>query len=121
MNSEVFINTVLTNVKPGMIFENPQRGVSTILSIDENKIVYVRGSSRIPLPISDIRDALNKFQDNVSTNDLREFRPSVFDSTRSGHSCNTTFLFTLLETLDFTKSGICGKGVRGNPYYIELK
>jgi type IV secretory pathway TraG/TraD family ATPase VirD4 len=57
----------------------------------------------------------------VSTTELRAFRPVVFDSAArpAGHSCNCTIFFLLLERMGVVE-GIQGKGVCGNPFYVDI-
>ena len=55
----------------------------------------------------------------VSSTDLREYAPQVFDSKRSGHSCNCTLLFMVLKMIGAITT-IEGKGVRGNPFRVTI-
>jgi hypothetical protein len=52
---------------------------------------------------------------------LKKFRPTVFDSSQNGHSCNCTFLFIIFSKLNLLEGNIEGRGVRGDPFYVEIK
>lgn len=113
---------ILRSIKKDMIFENPRSGTSTITKITPEKIVYTRGSSRITLNIADIICAYQKFAgENCSSVDLRKYKPKVFDSKQNGHSCNCTFLFTILNEIGLTEGGIQGEGKAYKPYYVKFK
>lgn len=104
----------------GQVLNNPSRGTSEIMSIDENKIVYKRGNSNISLRFEDIEDVVTKFSGQIcSTSDMKLFRPKVFSSKHNGHSCNCTFCFMILQEINYTEK-IFGRGRRGDPYYILL-
>ncbi|MEZ5825462.1 MAG: hypothetical protein R3C97_12225 [Geminicoccaceae bacterium] len=55
----------------------------------------------------------------VTSADLRRWRPDVFDSSRGGHSCNTTFLFMILQKAGLA-SEIRGAGKAGSPFWIDI-
>ena len=57
----------------------------------------------------------------VSTNILKDFKPTVFDSLKNGHSCNTTFLFSILNHVGLLKDGINGSGTKGHPFYVTIQ
>ena len=61
------------------------------------------------------------FGKNMTTTDLRGFKPSVFDSSArpAGHSCNCTFLFLLLFGMKLCGE-IEGSGKSGKPFYVKL-
>ncbi len=83
---------------------------------------YIRGKSTIYVSFKDLFDAFKHFRGaRVTSSDLQQFRPWVFDSSavKPGHSCNCTFLFLVCERLGLS-SRIRGRGVRGNPYYVDF-
>ena len=105
---------------------NPQKGTSTISSITNDHITYIRGNSKIRLPINVFLSVLKDFTGKkCSSNDLRGYMPEVFDSHnqngRKGHSCNCTFLFRIAEKMELIEDGIRGRGVSGSPYYVVFK
>jgi len=57
----------------------------------------------------------------MSSVDLKTDNPSVFDSQArpAGHSCNCTFLFMVLHQMGIA-SNVHGRGVRGNPFYVDV-
>jgi hypothetical protein len=114
---------ILEVIQKGQLFQNPGGGDSLIHSTENEKIVYIRGKSKIPLKLDDIEAVMDHFPiTKLTTNQLKEFCPKVFDSNArpAGHSCNCTMLFRILQSIG-RGSEIFGKGIRGNPFYIELK
>ena len=110
------------NLKVGMIFDNPGGGTSEIVSITLDRITYLIKNSKIQIKIDDIVEAYNKFREKeVKTSELKEFKPKVFDSKKSGHSCNCTMLFMILCKLGLTDGEIRGRGVARNPFFIKIK
>lgn len=113
---------ILAKIKQGMTYPNPQKGTSRIASITRERIVYIRGSSRITLRIEDIHGVYEQYKGKkCSSNDLKNFEPKVFDSNQNGHSCNCTFLFTVLNEIGLTENGIEGQGKPYKPFYIRIK
>lgn len=122
MQSEIR-QEILKAVQQGQRFENPGGGDSLIHSIDDARIVYIRGKSKISLKLDDVVAVTDHFpKTKLTNNQLKEFCPKVFDSNArpAGHSCNCTLLFRVLQSIG-RASEIFGKGIRGNPFYIELK
>lgn len=105
-------------LKVNDILDNPRRGTSIILNIDEEKIRFQRGSSPITYRIEDIGSAFEHFKGKkVSTSDLRKFDARVYDN----KPCRATFFLMLMCRCQLTKNGIKGNGCPGNPFYVELK
>jgi hypothetical protein len=120
------LDTFLTSIKRvfpvGTVIDNPGGGTSTIVGFSDRHASYKRGRSTISVAFADLHEAYSHFRgEEVTSTDLREFRPSVFDSAArpAGHSCNCTFLFRLLEGLRLSGQ-IDGSGVRGNPYSVRV-
>lgn len=110
------------NLKVGMVFDNPGGGTSEIIAINSDRITYLRRKSKIQIKINDIIEAYNLFRGKeVKTSELKELKPKVFDSKKSGHDCNCTMLFMILCKLGLTDGGIRGKGVARNPFFIKIK
>jgi hypothetical protein len=121
MTRDEFLSKIKGVVAEGSELDNPGRGVSTIVSIGQDKLSYRRKNSRIYLPYGAAIDAISKHKgDTLTSNDLKTLNPSVFDSSRNGHSCNCTLLFCLLEKMGLTDGGIKGSGRRGSPFYVTL-
>lgn len=115
------IRSIQNNVKPGMVFDNPGRGTSEIVSVLNERIVYKRGNSRLYLKLQDFADVYEKFAGKkCTTNDIKAFNPQVFCSGGNGHGCHCTFIFIILDYLQLLKNGICGSGIAGDPFYIEI-
>ena len=68
----------------------------------------------------DLYKSYSKFKGKkVYTTDLRDLAPEVFDSKRNGHSCNATFLFSILKLLGKV-TDIKGDGKANHPSYISI-
>jgi hypothetical protein len=122
MNMELFVSTIRNLVPVGTVFINPGGGTSEILKITEHAMTYRRGHSRMSISFENLFKAYLSFRGKqVSTSDLKLFKPSIFDSQArpAGHSCHGTFLFLLLLHLGFTDK-INGHGVRGDPFFIDI-
>ena len=115
------ITAIESNNFVGKKYLNPGGGFSTIIRMTEDYIYYVRGNSTIAIPYYDMDIAYYKFiGKRCKTTDLKLYNPKVFDSKCNGHSCNCTFFFCLLEDLGMTVNGICGKGLKGSPFYVDI-
>jgi hypothetical protein len=98
-------------------------GTSEILKITDTKISYRRGKSKITVSFDDLFKAYSHFQGKrVTSSDLKKFLPSIFDSRArpAGHSCNATFLFTLLQHIG-ASGNIMGNGKAGDPFFVQIK
>jgi hypothetical protein len=105
-----------------LVVENPGGGTSEIVKATDEEISYVRGNSTISIAIEDMFSAFRAFEHRrVSSSDLRRFAPAVFDSDArpAGHSCNCTFLFTLLRSAGLAGE-LEGTGVRGRPFAVTF-
>lgn len=113
---------LLSQISVNEIFQNPKSGISTILSIKDDKICYKRRNSRITLPVDVFITVCQKYKNvKCTSTDLKSFMPAIFDSTKNGHSCNCTFLFLLANKFELLQSEILGKGEKGNPFYVIFK
>ena len=104
------------------VIDNPGGGKSKIASYSETAVSYVRGQSTIRVTFADLFQAYQHFKGRTVTSvDLRKFAPSTFDSKAAspGHSCNCTLFFLLLKDMGVV-SEIHGRGVRGDPYYLDV-
>jgi hypothetical protein len=122
MDFNAFRNCTNEVAPVGAVWTNPGGGVSTIISVSAERISYRRGKSVMSVSIWDLFDAYALYRGRrVSTTELRAFRPVVFDSAArpAGHSCNCTIFFLLLERMGVVE-GIQGKGVCGNPFYVDI-
>jgi len=121
MNYQQFTENIKSIIPVGTIIPNPGGGISTILSYSDKNIGYKRGNSRITIAFQDLYDTYVAFKGRkVKTTDLMSYAPKIFDSTRGGHSCNCTFLFSILNKLG--KAGeIIGEGKAHHPFYAIIK
>lgn len=120
MNYQTFRELMAGKISPGMVFDNPGGGTTIIKGNANNKIAYKRCSSTMYLGIDDMFYAYEKFVGTeVSTSQLKEFKPKAFDSNKSGHNCNCTTFFLIMVEVGLADT-IKGKGVRGNPFWVKL-
>jgi hypothetical protein len=124
MNSNSFLEKIRKIIYIGKIFDNPGGGTSEIIAVNENNVLtYRRGDSNIAINISEIHNIYNSFYGGkCSSNDLKKYAPHIFDSNArpAGHSCNCTFVFLLFEKMGITDK-IEGKGIKGSPFYVNIK
>jgi hypothetical protein len=117
-----FVISMKEALIPGTEFENPGGGTSLIESLSEQGVKYRRGNSSISVLFEDLFAAFEEFSGRIATStDLKQFLPSVFDSSSrpAGHDCNCTFLFLALNAIG-QASEIQGRGVKGNPFSARL-
>jgi len=120
MDFDAFSRLMHIKVAPGAVFPNPGGGSSEIIGFGSGSLIYRRRNSRICVSLRDLYDAYAHFRGgNVSSTDLRQYHPSVFDSGAGGHSCNCTMLFILLKAIG-AADRIKGEGVRGNPFWVTI-
>ena len=113
-----FQSLLKKSVPPGTVLPNPGGGCSKIKGYSEHRVRYIRGKSPFSVNITDLFTAYIKFRGRrVSSRDLRNYAPGVFDSAAlpAGHSCNCTFLFVVLTKLGLA-DGVCGVGKANQPF-----
>jgi hypothetical protein len=118
-----FVLSLKESFPVGAVIDNPGGGTSTIAGCSESKVSYVRGKSKITVAFADLHDAYLAFVGKeVSSRQLKTFRPAVFDSGArpSGHNCNCTFLFRVLGQLGLS-SAVAGSGVRNSPFSVKVR
>ena len=118
MRLEDFVDRARASLPVGYVFDNPRAGTSRIVASSRRRVCYQRRNSRIYVRWSDLHAAYVRFAGRrMSSSDLREEMPSVFDSSArpAGHSCNCTFLFHVLKKLARTTGALEGRGVAGDP------
>lgn len=115
------VNLVKQRIKVGQVFDNPGGGTSEIVSVTKTGIYFKRRNSKILLKFKDMENAYNTLRGRkITTRDLKELNEKCFDSSKGGHSCNCTFLFSILKKCDLIKGDICGEGKINNPFSVEL-
>ena len=118
-----FQSLLKESVPPGTILPNPGGGYTKIKGYSKQRVRYVRGKSTISLNITDLFDTYIQFRGRgVSSRDLRNYAPGVFDSAArpAGHSCNCTFLFVVLTKLGLA-DGVSGAGKAHHPFNTTLQ
>jgi len=120
MTYSEFYNNLSNSISVGLKLKNPGKGDSTIKSITENIITYIRGSSSISIKIDEIYKVYLLFKGKrCSTSDLKEYKPGVFNSKTNGHDCNCTFLFMILKKMNLINK-IEGKGVKNSEFFVNI-
>lgn len=120
MDFKQFKKQIQNSIPNGTRFDNPGGGTSTVSSYLDNNISYIRGNSTICVSLRDLFDAYSHFKDQrVTSSDLKVYAPTVFESKQSGHSCNCTFLFLILQHLGIVDR-ISGTGVKNSPFFVEI-
>jgi hypothetical protein len=120
MDIQQFEAKIQSLLPVGADINNPGGGKSKVLSYSNQNIVYQRKNSKIMVSFSDLYKAYLTFNgQTVSTTDLRDFAPQVFDSKKGGHSCNCTFLFSILELIGIVED-IEGEGRANHPFYVKI-
>ena len=117
-----FVSALKSSVPVGAVLDNPGGGTSKIIDYSQSFVTYHRGRSAIRVSYESLFKAYAAFKGRqVSSSDLKQFDPSVFDSAArpAGHSCNATFLFLVLGELGMS-SEISGSGVNGGPYFVAI-
>lgn len=91
MEYQQFFDEIKQKLPPSTVLKNPGRGTSTVKSYTETQMVYKRGNSIIYFEVRAFHDAYIEFSGKkVTTNDLKGYKPKVFDVKSNGHSCNCT-------------------------------
>ena len=123
MSYDELVRKVLERVKPGDTWYSPRGGRKEIRLLDSNgKLRYYQGPNKasISLPLTEVYEILRTFSGKeISSTDLRRTMPRIFDSKKSGHSCNCYAFFRLLKEIGLV-ANINGEGIRGNPYRVEV-
>lgn len=115
-----FRRKLVQSLPVGAVLRNPGGGTSTIVSHTPRNVAYRRGKSRIYVGLRDLYGAYEAFRGGtVDSSDLRAFKPQVFDSKQSGHSCNCTFLFMALKAMGIVER-IDGAGRSGSPFRVKI-
>ncbi len=115
-----FIEQTRIHFPIGYKIKNLGRGNTIIENYNDNKICYRRKNSNIYIELLSLYDAYVDFSGKkVSSTDLRQYAPKIFNSKKDGHSCNCTFFFQILKEIGVVNK-IMGEGKRGNPFYIIL-
>ena len=125
MTKEEFVKKLTDSVKVGDVFDNPGGGTSLIEIInirEKGFIKYKRGKSHIYFHFDDMYAAYRQFPHGFSSNDLKKFKPGIFDSkaTPAGHDCNCTFLMMMLKEMGIVKQIEGSMKPRDLPFRVKI-
>jgi hypothetical protein len=100
----------------GTVIDNPGRGTTTVMWINDDRLCYQRGRGRFYVSVRDLHAAYMQFLGGeVTTSALKLYAPEVFDSGAKGHNCNCTVLFMALQRMGLA-GPIIGRGRKGDPF-----
>jgi hypothetical protein len=120
MDFKEFILSVKTKMPVGTTLQNPGGGTSTVSGYGGDRVCYERGHSKFYVELAELWKAIEHFEGQlVTTVALKEYKPSIFDSSQNGHHCNCTFMFLLLQEIGAVHK-IQGTGRIGNPFGVQL-
>lgn len=122
MNSEAFAAYIKQACPIGSFIDTPKGEASMITGYSRSHILYSRNNVTISVAFLDLYKAYSHFYgQSVSTTELREFMPEVFDSKvrKAKYACNCILLFRLLEKLRLS-GPITGTGAPRNPYSVKI-
>ncbi len=120
MKYEEFRRIIMEKLPVNTILPNPGGGNSIILSYTSSNIAYQRGKSTIRVAFEHLYNVYMMFQgDIIDSTQLKRYNPKVFDSTKSGHSCNCTFLYMVLKAIAVVDR-IEGAGKKGSPFRVRI-
>lgn len=121
MENDEFVLLATTTVPVRTTLNNPKKGTTEIIRYNFGNLCYRRKNSLMYVNLTHFAEAYNNFQGRpVSTTDLRNYKPNVFDSRHNGHSCNCTVFFLFLKEMGLTDI-IEGNGVKNDPFRVEIK
>lgn len=120
MQYNEFRRRIMETLPVNTTLPNPGGGDSEILSYTSRNIGYQRGKSTIRVAFEDLYRAYTMFQGEiVDSTQLKRYNPKVFDSKKSGHSCNCSFFYLLLKAIGIVDK-IEGAGKRGSPFRVRI-
>lgn len=122
MDFEEFCKIIRKEIIIDMLFENPGGGTSRVIDITSSDfIVYQRKASKIRVNIIELYKVYTYYKGkNVSSSDLKSFKPNIFSTKENGHDCNCSLIFLILNKIGLA-SEILGRGKRGDPFYVFIK
>ena len=122
MELSAFVACFEASMSVGTVVNNAGKGTSTILRYRSSSVTYRRGTSNFSVRLGDLYAAyMNHRGLQVTTRDLKAYKPDVFDSSArpSGHNCHCTFLFRGLQRMRLA-GDLTGRGVSGDPFAVEM-
>ena len=120
MDFDTFARLLRNSLPEGLVLDNPGGGTSTIMRCDGERVCYRRGDSRFYIGLRELHAAYGHFAGgDVTTRQLKDYAPSLFDSDRGGHSCHCTFFFLSLQRMGVVGK-LWGRGQAGSPFGVTL-
>jgi hypothetical protein len=120
MDFDSFARLLRSSLPKGLVLTNPSRGTSTIMWCDEERVCYRRGNLRLYIGLRELHTAYLHFVGgDVTTRQLKDYCPKLFDSTRNGHDCHCTFFFMALQQMGVVNN-LWGRGLAGSPFGVTL-
>src|SRR5947199_28121 len=115
-----FASLLKQHLAPGLVLDNPGGGTSTVVWCSEERVCYRRGHWPLYVDLQASFEAYQQFNGrSVTTRELKDFAPSVYDSTRHGHDCHCTLLFLALREMGIVET-IWGRGRPGAPFGVTI-
>ena len=120
MDFDTFAQLLRDRLPQGLELNNPGAGTSTVMWCDDDRICYRRGKLRLYIGIRDLYEAYLRFSGcELSSRQLKDYAPLLYDSRRNGHNCHCTFFFLALRQMGIVAE-IWGTGRAGNPFGVTL-
>ncbi len=119
MDFETFLQLFLVNLPQGLVLQQPGGGTSSVVWCREGRVCYRRKKWRFHCNVRDLYDTFRHFTGEVTTRQLKEHAPGVFDKKRGGHDCHCTFFFLALRRMGLAGE-IWGGGKAGLPLGVTL-
>jgi len=120
MDFDTFNQLFRTNLPEGLVLDNPGGGTSTVIWCDKERVCYRRGNLRLYIGLRDLHTAYLHFSGgDVTTRQLKDYAPGLFDSAQNGHNCHCTFFFLSLQRMSVVTE-IWGSGRSRSPFGVTL-
>jgi hypothetical protein len=120
MDFTAFGQLLCDRLRVGLVMNNPGGGTSTVMRCSDEEVCYRRGDHRFYIATRDLYDAFQRFSgDDVTTNQLKDYKPAIFDTDRNGHNCHCTFFFLALQRMGLAGE-IWGRGTAGSSFGVSL-
>jgi hypothetical protein len=117
---DAFAQLLRGSLPEGLVLDNPGGGTSTIMWCDGERICYRRGNLQLYIGLCDLHSAyLNFAGGDVTTRQLKDYAPGLYDSSAGGHNCHCTFFFQALQQMGVVGE-IWGCGHSGSPFGVTL-
>jgi hypothetical protein len=120
MDYGAFAQLLRTSLPEKSGLDNPGGGTSTVMWCDEERVCYRRGDLRLYIGIRDLHEAFLHFSGgDVTTRQLKDYAPTLYDSDQNGHNCHCTFFFLALQQMGLVDE-IWGRGRSDSPFGVTI-